>query len=67
VQTGSSASLEEQEPVSASSQSQAEDPIVQSEPVDSRLQSLPLLIAVLATALAAILVLAFVRRKTSTQ
>jgi hypothetical protein len=67
VQTGSSASLEEQEPVSASSQSQAEDPIVQSAPADSRLQSLPLLIAVLATALATILVLAFVRRKTSTQ
>jgi hypothetical protein len=67
VQMGSAAPLEKKEPVSASSQPQAENPIVQSAPADSRLQSLPLLITVLAAGLAALVVFAFVRRKTSTQ
>jgi hypothetical protein len=67
VGTGSVAPLEKKEPVSASSQFQAENPIVQSSPADSRLQSLPVLITVLATGLGALFAFAFVRRKTSTQ
>jgi hypothetical protein len=61
------APLEKKEPIPAASQPQAENPVVQSPPADSRLQSLPLLIAILATGLAALVAFAFVRRKTSTQ
>jgi hypothetical protein len=67
IGTGSAAPLEKKEPVSASSQSPAEDPIVQSASADSRLQLLPVLIALLATGLAALVALAFVRHKTFTQ
>jgi hypothetical protein len=67
VQTGSAAAVDKKEPLSASSQSQVENPIVQSAPADSRLQSWPALVAVLAAGLAALFVLAFVRRKNSAQ
>jgi hypothetical protein len=67
IQTGSAAPLEKKEPISASPQSQAENPVVQPQSADSRIQSLPILITVLATGLLALLGFAFMRRKTSTQ
>jgi len=66
IGTGSAAPVEKKESVPGSSQRQAENPVVQSAPADSRLQLLPVLIAALATGLAALFVFAFVRRKTST-
>jgi hypothetical protein len=66
IGTGSVAPLEKKECAPVTSQRQAENPVVQSTPADSRLQLLPGLMAVLATGLAALFVFAFARRKTST-
>jgi hypothetical protein len=67
VGIGSVAPLEKKEPAPASSQPQAENPIVQSQPADSKVQSLSIFVTVIAAGLAALFVFAFVRRKTSTQ
>jgi hypothetical protein len=67
IATGSAAPVEKKEPIPSSSQPQAEDPTARSQPVDSRFQSLPMLIAVVATGLAAFSVFALVRRKASAQ
>lgn len=67
IPTGSAAAVEKKEPVETAAQPQPENPIVQSQPADSRLQSLPILVTIVATGLAALFVFALVRRKTSTQ
>jgi hypothetical protein len=67
IPTGSIAPVEKKGPVEAASQPQPENPIGQSQPADSRLQSLPILVTIVATGLTALFVFAFVRRKTSTQ
>lgn len=67
VGIGSVAAVEKKELSPTSSQPQAENPLAQPQATDSGFQSLPILITVVASGLAAFFVFAFVRRKTSTQ
>ena len=67
MQTGSVAPVEKKELIRASSQPSAEDSIVQSQPADASFQSLPFLVTVVATGLAALLAFAFWWRKSATQ
>lgn len=67
IETGSVAQAEKKEPISASSQPQAENPVVQPQPADSTFQSLPVFVTVVAVGLAVLFLFSFVRRKTSAQ
>jgi hypothetical protein len=66
IQNAAAAPMENKESALVSSQPGAESPAVQSQPEPSRLESLPVLITVVATGLAALIVFAFVRRKAIT-